>query len=78
MLVLMAKHKPPNDTKFAAQRAGAARLGGGWVYEIDGAQVDDPDGAVPPSAIKGAWQIGADDEIVGEFRPNPNYRSESN
>lgn len=74
----MEERRPPNDAKFAAQRAEAVRLGGGWVYEIDGAQVDDPDGAVSPSAIKGAWQIGADGEVVGEFRPNPNYRPKSN
>jgi hypothetical protein len=73
----MEERKPPNDAKFAAQCAEAVRLGGGWVYEIDGAQVDDPMGAVPPSAIIGAWQVAADGEIVGKFRPNPNYRAKS-
>lgn len=74
----MEERKLPSDANFAAQRAEAVQLGGGWVYEIDGAQVADPMGAVPPSAIIGAWQVGADGEIVGKFRPNPNYRPKSN
>ncbi|MGD1053217.1 MAG: hypothetical protein ABR950_05240 [Candidatus Dormibacteria bacterium] len=74
----MEERRPPGDARFAAQRAEAARLGGGWVYEIDGAQVDDPDGRVPASAITGAWQIGADGEVIGAFKPNPNYRPPTN
>jgi len=54
--------------------AEAACTPGGWVYEIDGEQVSDPDGAVPPEAIKGAWAIGGDGKPTGEFTPNPNYR----
>jgi hypothetical protein len=38
--------------------AEAATQPGGWVYEIDPAL--DPDGAVPPDAIKGAWKVGDD------------------
>jgi hypothetical protein len=72
------ERKPPSDAKFAAQRAEAVRLGGGWVYEIDGARVADPMGVVPPSAIIGAWQVAADGEIAGKFMPNPNYRPKSN
>ncbi len=73
----MEERRPPRDARFAAQRAEAVRLGGGWVYEIDGSQVDDPDGCVPATAIKGAWQIGADGEVIGEFNPNPNHRPPS-
>jgi hypothetical protein len=47
---------------------------GGWVYEIDGEMVDDPNGDVPPEAIIGAWQVNARGKIYGDFRPNPNYR----
>jgi hypothetical protein len=45
----------------------------GWVYEIDGEQVADPDGEVPPRAIIGAWQVDGAGRIVGEFKANPNY-----
>jgi hypothetical protein len=42
---------------------------GGWVYEIVGDF--GPDDAVPPTAIRGAWKVGDDGEIVGDFLPNP-------
>ena len=45
---------------------------GGWVYEID-ASVD-PEGAVPPELIKGAWKVGDDGVPTGEFEANANYR----
>lgn len=47
---------------------------GGWVYEIDGEMVDDPNRDVPPEAIIGAWQVNALGKIYGDFQPNPNYR----
>ena len=43
----------------------------GWVYAIDGQF--DPDDAVPPEAIKGAWKVDQNGEIIGDFIPNPNY-----
>lgn len=51
--------------------AEAANNPGGWVYEIG--EGLDPNGAIPPQAIIGAWQVGPDGKIVGEFKPNPNY-----
>ncbi len=42
---------------------------GGWVYEIVGDY--GPDDAVPPAAIRGAWKVGDDGRIVGDFIPNP-------
>lgn len=49
---------------------------GGWVYEISGEY--DPNGAVPPHAIKGAWRVDERGEIVPEsYTPNPNFRSGS-
>lgn len=47
---------------------------GGWVYEIDGNMVDDPNGAVPPEAIIAAWQVGARGRLSGGYQANPNYR----
>ena len=48
---------------------------GGWVYEISAGY--DPNGEVPPHAIKGAWRVDGRGEIVpGSYTSNPNYRSE--
>jgi hypothetical protein len=63
----MAHEFPPHLLAQAAQTPG------GWVYEIDGNQVSDPDGAVPPEAIKGAWAVGSDGRPTGEYQANPNY-----
>ena len=41
------------------------------MYAIDGRY--DSDGAVPPQAVKGAWKVDENGNIVGEFIPNPNY-----
>jgi hypothetical protein len=46
---------------------------GGWVYEIDGDRVDDPNGAVPPDAIIGAWKVDARGNLSGDYQANPNY-----
>lgn len=63
--------------KFPEDMVREARANpGGHVFEISGQY--DPDGAVPPHAIKGAWRVSDDGEIVpGSFTPNPNYRSET-
>ncbi|WP_125936570.1 hypothetical protein [Streptomyces sp. WAC 06738] len=53
--------------------AEARRHPGGWVYEIDGAMVDDPHGEVPPSAIVGAWEVDPDGALTGVYEANPNY-----
>ena len=53
-------------------RAQARANPGGWLYAI--APGYDPDGAVPPEGIVGAWQIDDGGEIVGEFQHNPNHR----
>lgn len=55
----------------AAMLAEAATQPGGWVYEIDPAF--DPDGAVPPEGIRGAWKIGEDGLPTGEYRANANF-----
>ena len=40
---------------------------GGWVYEIVGDY--GPDDAVPPTAIRGAWKVDDQGQIVGYFLP---------
>ena len=52
-------------------RAEAKQNPGGWVYAIDGRY--DPNGAVPPQAIAGAWKVDDSGDIVGEFIPNLNH-----
>ena len=63
----MTHSKPPSS----GATAEAAKHPGGWVYEIGGGLY--PDGAIPPEAIVGAWKVGDDGKIVGQFQPNPNY-----
>jgi hypothetical protein len=53
--------------------AEAARNPGGWVYEIDGEWVDDPNGYVPPEAIRGGWQVDDAGQITGDFVPNERH-----
>jgi hypothetical protein len=55
----------------AEARAEAKSHPGGWVYAIE--DKFGPNDAVPPEAIKGAWAVDANGEIVGDFVPNPNY-----
>jgi hypothetical protein len=50
----------------------AATCPGGWVYEIDPAF--DPNGAVPGTAIKGAWRVGDDGVLTGAYQANPTYQ----
>jgi hypothetical protein len=52
-------------------RAEAKLNPAGWVYAIDDRY--DPNRAVPPEGIKGAWKVDDRGEIAGEFIPNPRY-----
>ena len=61
----------PQPTEAA--HAEAKENPGGWVYQIDGCYR--PDEHVPPEMIVGAWKVDENGLIVGEFQPNPNYRS---
>jgi hypothetical protein len=54
-------------------KAEAAANPNGWIYEIDGSQVSDPNGYVPPEAITGAYSIGPDGKATGEFLRNPGH-----
>ncbi|HWB52864.1 MAG TPA: hypothetical protein VG722_01685 [Tepidisphaeraceae bacterium] len=58
----------------AATRTEAKKNPNGWVYAIHG--VADTTGNVPQERICGAWKVNEHGEIVGDFIPNPNYRSE--
>jgi hypothetical protein len=71
---LFSKPTPQVDvpTPTAAAIAEAKQNPNGWVYAIDG--IADPNGAVPPDRIRGAWKVNANGEIEGDFIPNPNYR----
>jgi hypothetical protein len=46
---------------------------GGWVYEIDQDLVDDPNGFVPPEAIRGGWRVDDSGKATGEFVPNDKH-----
>jgi hypothetical protein len=59
-------------TITAATIAEAKQNPGGWVYAMEG--VSDPNGAVRPERIYGAWKVNDEGKIVGEFMHNPNYR----
>jgi len=52
-------------------REAARQAGGGWLDEIVGNHPQ----PVPLSAIKGAWRLGPDGELTGEYVANPGYRS---
>ena len=62
----------PTDRPAPGEIAEAKLNPGGWVYRIVGDY--GPDDAVPPEAIAGAWQVGDDGVIVGDFKPNDNYK----
>src|SRR6266851_642832 len=53
--------------------AEAAAHPGGWVYEIDGSMVSNPDGYVPAEAIIGGFAVGKDGRPTGEYARNPGH-----
>jgi hypothetical protein len=66
------RKQQPNVEPEAGEIAEAARNPGGWVYRISGNY--GPNDRVPPEAIIGAWKVGDDGQIVGEFKHNPNFK----
>lgn len=64
------RRQVPDTPELVAQ---AAANPGGSVAEIDPKYVDDPNGYVPPEAIKGAWLVDEAGRLTGEYRENPNY-----
>jgi hypothetical protein len=75
---LFGKSSPPVSESSAIPTvtptviAEARKHANGCLYAIDG--IADPNGAVPPERIRGAWKVNANGEIEGAFIPNPNYR----
>ncbi len=53
--------------------AQAAANPGGWVYEIDGSVVSNPDGYVPAEAIIGGFVVGPDGRPTGDYARNPGH-----
>ncbi|MER8103380.1 hypothetical protein [Kitasatospora sp. NPDC094016] len=41
--------------------------------EIDPEFIGDPDGFVPPEAIRGFWRVGTDGRLTGEYEVNPGF-----
>jgi hypothetical protein len=65
---------PSERRKIPAQlQAEAAANPGGWVYEIDGSMISDPNGYVPAEAIIGGYAVGPDGKATGEFLRNPGH-----
>ncbi|MDP5313384.1 MULTISPECIES: hypothetical protein [Streptomyces] len=60
----------PKDTALLAE---AAENPGGSVAEIDPAYIDDPNGYVPPEAIRGAWLVDSSGKLTGEYQENPRH-----
>ncbi|WP_329033872.1 hypothetical protein OIE71_16400 [Streptomyces sp. NBC_01725] len=59
--------------KEPALLAAAAENPGGSVAEIDPAYIDDPNGYVPPEAIRGAWLVDSSGKLTGEYQENPRH-----
>ncbi|MFI1658636.1 hypothetical protein ACH4ZU_27595 [Streptomyces sp. NPDC020472] len=53
--------------------AAAAENPGGSVAEIDPTYIDDPNGYVPPEAIRGAWVVDDSGRLTGEYQENPRH-----
>jgi hypothetical protein len=53
--------------------AEAAAHPGGYVYEIDGSLIGDPNGFVPVEAIIGGFAVGLDGRPTGEYARNPGH-----
>src|SRR5260370_32821545 len=53
--------------------AEAAAHPGGWVYEIDGSMVGNPDGYVPAEAIIGGFAVGPDGRPPRAYPRKPRH-----
>ena len=62
--------KSKDDPKLIEE---AKKHPNGWVYVIDEHFRDKEE--VPPQHILGAWKVDSNGEIIGDFVPNPNYKS---
>lgn len=60
----------PNEPALLAAAAGNP---GGSVAEIDPTYVDNPNGYVPPEAIRGAWLVDSSGKLTGEYQENARH-----
>jgi len=67
------RRKPAKVEPLPGEHAEASENRGGWVYRIEGNY--DPNGAIPPEAIAGAWKVDENGKITGDFIPNPKFRA---
>jgi hypothetical protein len=51
-------------------KEAARQAGGGWLDEVVGHHAGPP----PLSSVKGAWRLGPDGELTGEYVANPDYQ----
>jgi hypothetical protein len=61
-----------NEAPSPAIIAEAKSHPGEWVYEIVGSF--GPHDPVPPEAIRGAWKVDDQGQVVGQFQANPKFR----
>jgi hypothetical protein len=72
--VVKPREGPSEQRDFPPELlAEAAAHPGGSVYEIDGSQVPDPNGYVPPEAIIGEFPVNENGQPTGVFLCNPKY-----
>jgi hypothetical protein len=50
-------------------KQAARQAGGGWLDEVVGNHAP----PVPLSAVRGAWRLGPDGELTGEYVANPDF-----
>ena len=50
-------------------KEAARQAGGGWLDEIVGNHAP----PAPLSAVRGAWRLGPDGELTGEYVANPDF-----
>lgn len=61
---------PPEWQPPQALVAAAASNAGGSVIDIDPAWVDDPNGYVPPGAVRGLFPVDAQGQLIREYHRN--------
>lgn len=64
---------PGNRLNEPGLLAAAAEKPGGSVAEIDPTYIDDPNGYVPPEAIRGAWLVDSGGKLTGAYQENPRH-----
>jgi hypothetical protein len=71
----MTDHDWPSERRPLPEylRVTAAANPGGYVAEIDGTLIGDPDGYVPAEAVKGVYVVGPDGAPTGDFLRNPGH-----